>query len=72
MFRCFFRNCIPPPDPNTIPPPNSRPEDFIRWSAKDSWENMDEGWGGNLGDGKFDFPKDGDNVKIKPSKWSFV
>lgn len=34
--KCFFTNCIPPPDPETTPPPTSRPTPFSYWND-DIW-----------------------------------
>ncbi|KAK3587658.1 hypothetical protein CHS0354_042441 [Potamilus streckersoni] len=31
-FKCFYTDCIPPQDPNTIPPLDSRPAVFDYWS----------------------------------------
>ncbi|XP_069115226.1 fibrocystin-L-like [Argopecten irradians] len=36
-FKCFYANCTPPPDPNTVPPVNERPSDFVYWSNPTSW-----------------------------------
>ncbi|XP_021354106.1 fibrocystin-L-like [Mizuhopecten yessoensis] len=36
-FKCFYTNCTPPPDPNTVPPVTQRPTDFVYWSASNSW-----------------------------------
>jgi len=29
--KCFFTNCIPPPDPELTPPPTERPSPFYYW-----------------------------------------
>ncbi|KAF6037342.1 PKHD1L1 [Bugula neritina] len=31
VYTCYFNDCIPPPDPNTVPPPKTRPDDAIFW-----------------------------------------
>ncbi|XP_069121982.1 fibrocystin-L-like [Argopecten irradians] len=36
-FKCFYVNCTPPPDPNTVPPATERPSDFVYWSEPNSW-----------------------------------
>ncbi|XP_060084827.1 fibrocystin-L-like, partial [Ylistrum balloti] len=36
-FKCFYANCTPPPDPNTVPPVTQRPSDFVYWSEANSW-----------------------------------
>ncbi|KAL3886657.1 hypothetical protein ACJMK2_026637 [Sinanodonta woodiana] len=32
-FKCFYTDCIPPQDPNTVPPEDSRPAVFDYWST---------------------------------------
>ncbi|XP_021347967.1 fibrocystin-L-like [Mizuhopecten yessoensis] len=36
-FKCFYANCTPPPDPNTVPPVTQRPSEFVYWSESNSW-----------------------------------
>ncbi|XP_069115224.1 fibrocystin-L-like [Argopecten irradians] len=36
-FKCFYANCTPPPDPNTVPPTTQRSSDFVYWSEPNSW-----------------------------------
>ncbi|KAL5019598.1 hypothetical protein ScPMuIL_002490 [Solemya velum] len=67
--RCFFRDCIVPPDPTSIPPSPLRPVDYYRWSETDTWANMPDGWGGNKGNGVYGLPVDGDNVIIPQDMW---
>lgn len=64
VYKCFFKNCEPPPDPNTVPPVETRPDDAVLWSDKETWSDAEEGWGGNKGGGQYDLPVDGDSVKI--------
>jgi hypothetical protein len=64
VYKCFFKDCRPPPDPNTVPPEDTRPDDAVLWSVKETWSDAEEGWGGNLGGGQYDLPVDGDSVKI--------
>ncbi|XP_061164553.1 fibrocystin-L-like [Saccostrea echinata] len=68
-YKCFFPNCQPPPDPNTVPPLESRPNYAVLWSEKETWADAEEGWGGNKGNGTYDLPVDGDSVKIPKDKW---
>ncbi|XP_066278772.1 fibrocystin-L-like [Branchiostoma lanceolatum] len=86
VYRCFFKDCIPPPPP---PPSNNsapvdihiareRPATFQRWSDAATWEDMEDGWGGNFGSSRkkrqavYGPPTDGSNVKILPDKWIVV
>lgn len=64
VFKCFFEDCTPPPDPNTVPPEEERPSDAVLWSDKETWSDAEEGWGGYQGEGLYDLPVDGDSVKI--------
>lgn len=34
VFRCVYKNCLPPPPP-TLPP--GRPLDFKKWSDSSAW-----------------------------------
>ncbi|XP_078617867.1 fibrocystin-L-like isoform X2 [Branchiostoma floridae x Branchiostoma japonicum] len=72
VFRCYYAQCIPPPDPNTLPPARERPEDFDLWSNPESWQGTEEGWGGNYGNGAYGLPQDGDDVKIPGGQWMVV
>lgn len=38
-YKCFYENCVVPPDPSTLPPPNTRPDDFNLWSNASTWLN---------------------------------
>ncbi|KAI8520672.1 Fibrocystin-L [Branchiostoma belcheri] len=69
VYRCYYAQCIPPPDPNTLPPARERPEEFDLWSDPESWQGTEEGWGGNYGNGAYGLPQDGDDVKIPGGKW---
>ncbi|XP_033757813.1 fibrocystin-L-like [Pecten maximus] len=41
-FKCFYTNCTPPPDPNTVPPVTQRSADFVFWSESKSWTWLNE------------------------------
>ena len=69
--RCYFRNCITPPDADVEPPPEDQPEDRVYWSDPASWEGTEEGWGGNYGVGVYGLPREGDDVKIKSGSLLF-
>lgn len=68
VYKCFFEDCKPPPDPNTVPPEEERPDDAVFWSVKETWSDAEEGWGGYKGEGLYDLPVDGDSVKIPKGK----
>ncbi|KAJ8026136.1 Fibrocystin-L [Holothuria leucospilota] len=69
VYRCFYKNCVPP-----VPEPLSetsrrRPKEFRNWSDVESWADAPDGWGGNKGGGKYGLPEDGDNVQIIAGVW---
>lgn len=64
VYRCFYKDCVPP-----VPEPLSetsarRPTEFRNWSDVESWVDAPDGWGGNKGGGNYGLPEDGDNVQI--------
>ncbi|XP_033119895.1 fibrocystin-L-like [Anneissia japonica] len=68
VYRCYYLNCTPPvPDVTDVPPPEN--VTVFLWSSTEAWEGVEEGWGGNLGNGSFAPPKDGDDVVILPGLW---
>ena len=45
VYQCFYNNCIVPRDPNSLPPPNNRPDDALFWSERSTWIDGDDiGW----------------------------
>ncbi|KAK3107254.1 hypothetical protein FSP39_010348 [Pinctada imbricata] len=68
-FKCYYTGCVPPPDPDTIPPTCTRPTDFKLWSAQATWSTAETGWGGNKGGGNYGLPEQGDQVKILKDDW---
>jgi hypothetical protein len=68
-YKCYYTDCIPPPDPDTIPPTCTRPSNATKWSDVASWQSAEAGWGGNLGNGAFGLPKQGDKVKIPKGQY---
>lgn len=62
-FKCFYANCIPPPDPNTVPPATGRPAEFDYWDDATIWNTTVDGYLVNTG-GSAGIPQDFDNVKI--------
>lgn len=63
-FKCYYTDCVPPPDPDTIPPTCTRPSNATKWSDVATWQTAAPGWGGNLGNGQYGLPQQGDKVKI--------
>ena len=52
---------------------SSRPDDTILWSNPESWKDMDEGFGGNKGNGSYGLPVAEDIVKIpKGENWENI
>ena len=63
-YKCFYVDCIPPPDPNTIPP-QERPADFDFYHDTSIWNNTNDGYiTNNLGGGSYGLPQAMDNVKV--------
>lgn len=61
VYRCFHPNCI---EPTPVPPvtlPNTRPDDFVRWSDASFWNNS--------ADNNFTVPAEGANVIIPGGVW---
>ncbi|XP_052060298.1 fibrocystin-L-like isoform X3 [Mytilus californianus] len=69
-FKCYFKDCIPPPDPDTIPPTCTRPSDIQVWSDTSIWDVDADGYVSNVGSGTHGLPKAGDmKLKIKKDTW---
>lgn len=65
-FKCYFKDCITPPDPDTIPPTCTRPSDAQVWSDTAIWDVDADGYVSNVGSGTHGLPKAGDmKLKIK-------
>ena len=62
-YKCFFTDCIPPPDPDTIPPATERPLQYQNWEDTTLWNMTDDGYMTNVG-GSNGVPQDFDDVKI--------
>ena len=41
MYKCFYTDCILPPDANTDPPARSRQSYVVQWSDADIWQEYD-------------------------------
>ncbi|XP_064635838.1 fibrocystin-L-like [Lineus longissimus] len=71
VYRCWYKDCIPPPDPNTVPPPDTRPDNFTMWTDLATWEGAEEGYGGNCANVTC-LPQEGDNIKIRFDQWVVI
>lgn len=64
-YKCYYADCIPPPDPDTIPPASSRPLDFEYWDDTSLWNiSSNDSFVSNVG-GSYGIPVDYDNVRIE-------
>ena len=66
-YKCFYDDCIPPPDPDTIPPADTRPANFKYWSDTSLWNTSLDGYVTSEG-GAYGIPQNYDNVKIIAGK----
>ncbi|XP_064635071.1 fibrocystin-L-like [Lineus longissimus] len=71
VYRCWYNDCIAPPDPSTVPPPDTRPGNFTMWTDLATWEGTEEGYGGNCANVTC-LPQEGDNVKIREGQWVVI
>jgi len=55
VYRCFYKDCLPPPPPTL---PAGRPLDFHVWSDASAWESLG-----------YSLPMSGDTVFIPPGSW---
>ena len=67
-YKCYYEDCIPPPDPNTVPPKSERPAVFDYWSSSGLWNMSEDGYVSNT-DGSYGVPQDLDNVRIEVGRW---
>ena len=70
-YRCRYPNCKTP----AIGPVNvadERPSNATMWSNPVSWTKTPQGWGGNLSNGNYAPPNDGDDVYIPACESSNV
>ena len=66
-FKCYYKDCIPPPDPDTIPPATQRPAVFDYWNDATLWNMSSDGYLVNVG-GSSGVPQDYDDVRIEFGK----
>lgn len=64
VFKCYYTDCIPPPDPDTVPPVTSRPFDFDYWDNPVIWNVVSDGYYTNVGSNGSGIPQDYDSVRI--------
>ena len=64
-YKCYFTDCTPPPDPDTIPPVCTTPATAVQWSASE-WTLDADGYVTNVetGSGTRGEPVAGEKVKI--------
>ncbi|XP_053372863.1 fibrocystin-L-like [Mercenaria mercenaria] len=71
-YKCYYENCIPPPDPDTVPPATERPLDFDIWDDTTLWNNSNnDSFVSNTG-GSYGLPQDYDDVRIAFGSWVVV
>ena len=70
-YKCYYTDCIPPPDPDTVPPKSQRPAVFDYWHEVALWNMSDDGYVSNSG-GSYGVPQDLDNVRIEFGKMNFI
>ncbi|XP_045210443.2 fibrocystin-L-like isoform X2 [Mercenaria mercenaria] len=71
-YKCYYENCIPPPDPDTVPPATERPLDFDIWDDTTLWNNSNnDSFVSNTG-GSYGLPQDYDDVRITFGSWVVV
>ena len=63
-YKCYYTDCIPPPDPNTVAPKSERPAVFDYWSTSGLWNMSEDGYVSNS-IGSYGVPQDFDNVRIE-------
>ena len=66
-YKCYYKDCIPPPDPDTIPPPTQRPAVFVYWNTASLWNTSADGYVVNTG-GSYGVPQNYDDVRIEFGK----
>ncbi|XP_066276424.1 fibrocystin-L-like [Branchiostoma lanceolatum] len=43
VYRCFYEDCLPPADPNDVPPDRQRPDDYVTYSTL-TWKMDTDGF----------------------------
>ena len=63
-YKCYYTDCIPPPDPDTVAPKAMRPAVFEYWFDTTLWNVSADGYVSNTY-GSYGEPQDFDNVRIE-------
>lgn len=63
-YKCYYTDCIPPPDPNTVPPVTTRPFEYDYWDDETIWDVDSDGYIANVGFNGTDIPLNYENVRI--------
>ena len=66
-YKCYYKDCIPPPDPDTVLPKAERPAVFKYWNDATLWNVSSEGYVSNVL-GSYGVPQDFDKVKVEFGK----
>ncbi|XP_053571903.1 fibrocystin-L [Bombina bombina] len=61
VYQCFYKNCIPPPPPTTVPLSTRRPDVYVLWSNRSFWESSEEN--------NKKVPQEGSDVVIPAGTW---
>ncbi|XP_053388767.1 fibrocystin-L-like isoform X2 [Mercenaria mercenaria] len=72
IYKCFYVDCVPPPDPDKTPPSKHRPLSFHYWHDTSIWKRWSDGYMKNVGKNGAGLPRDFDNVEILPHTWVLV
>ncbi|XP_078698697.1 fibrocystin-L-like isoform X2 [Branchiostoma floridae x Branchiostoma belcheri] len=71
VYRCFYEDCIPPADPNDVPPDRQRPDDYIMYSTL-SWKMDTDGFmvpSSSVPDTRSITLQQDDDVKVMGVSW---
>ncbi|KAL4228989.1 Fibrocystin-L [Mactra antiquata] len=71
-YKCYYTDCIPPPDPNTVPPLAARPHAFKYWDDATMWNMTSDGYVTNVGANGTSIPQDYEDVRILFESWVVV
>ena len=63
-FKCYYTDCIPPPDPDTVAPLPERPAVYDFWDDVNLWNVSSDGYLVNIG-GSSGIPQDYDNIRVE-------
>nr|XP_039260770.1 fibrocystin-L-like [Styela clava] len=72
VYRCFYEKCIPPPDPNNLPPARERPDDVQYWDVTSEWKTNTGEYTTVNGNAASSTPPDNQDIRIEPGTWMVV